>query len=205
MQTGPIDNQPAPEDAPPARAPIPLPWPPIIREKAALRPWGATPADAGALASAWADPDIARWCAVPAARGEDDAARWISGEGARRDSGLAMDLAITQPGESETVLGEVGFVVVEPQQGWAEIGFWVAPSARGEGRASSAVDAFADWVLADLPITRLFARVSKDNPASSVVAQRAHFERAGELPDGTLVWVLDRVPADETPGGTVGA
>jgi RimJ/RimL family protein N-acetyltransferase len=57
----------------------------------ALRPW--RPADAPALAAAWADPDIARWTAVPEDRSVEAAARWIAGWDERRRRGLALDLS----------------------------------------------------------------------------------------------------------------
>jgi RimJ/RimL family protein N-acetyltransferase len=183
------------EQAEPISVPIEpfgLPWPPLIRDRSTLRPWGASDHDARALASAWAEPDIARWCKVPADHDEAAAARWIATEGERRDAGLALDLVIAEPGRTEVVLGEVGLVVVEPEKRWAELGFWLFPGARGAGRASSAVTGFADWVLATLTIDRLFARVSAENPAAGRVVERAGFTLAGTLPDETLVWVLDR-------------
>ncbi len=157
----------------------------------ALRPWGAGRADADALAAAWSDEEIARWTAVPEARSRDDAARWVAAEGTRRDAGLALDLAITEPGEPDGVLGEIGLVLAEPERRWAEVGYWLFPPWRGAGRATTALDLFSDWVLRDLPIARLFVRTDAANPRSGAVAERAGYARAGELPGGVLVWVLD--------------
>lgn len=176
----------------PEREPLGLPWPPVMRDRAMLRPWGASDHDPRALASAWAEPDIARWCKVPDEHDEAAAKRWIAGEGMRRDAGQALDLVIAEPGRAEVVLGEVGLVVVEPEKHWAEVGFWLFPGARGAGRASAAVEGFADWVIHELPIARLFARVSPENPAAGRVVERAGFTMAGTLPDDTNVWVLDR-------------
>lgn len=156
----------------------------------ALRQWGATPADADALVAAWSDPEIARWTAVPHAR-SGDAARWLAGEGIRRDRGIALDLALTEVGAPDVVIGEIGLVLVDPQRRWAEVGYWLFPAWRGTGRATVALGLFTDWVLRDLPMDRLFARTHVDNPRSSAVAVRAGYESGGELPDGTQVWVKD--------------
>lgn len=180
-----------PSDSPPP--PLALPWPPLLRHEpsVALRPWGATPTDADTLVAAWSDPDIVRWTTVPDARSRDDAVRWVAGERARRDQGVALDLAVTEVGATEVVLGEVGLVLAEAERRWAEVGYWLFPPWRGAGRAAAALDLFTEWVLRDLPIDRLFARTHADNPRAGAVAERAGYERAGELPAGIEVWVRD--------------
>lgn len=159
----------------------------------ALRPWGAARTDADALAAAWADAEIGRWTKVPEARSRDDAARWVDHEGDRRDLGLALDLAITELGSPEAVLGEIGFAVVEQERRWAEVGYWLFPPWRGAGRATAALKLLTEWALQDLPIARLIVQTSPENPRSAAVAERAGYDRAGELPDGTTVWVQDAV------------
>ncbi len=168
----------------------------------ALRPWGAGDGDAAALTAAWHDPEVVRWTAVPDEREETDAARWIAGEGARRDAGLGIDLVIADPQALDVVLGEVGLVVVEPERRWAEVGYWLAPTARSGGRAVAALRLFTHWVLHDLPVDRLFARTDAANPVAGAVAQRAGYELAGDLADGVRVWVRDAGAADRA-GGTV--
>jgi len=172
--------------------PLALPFPPLLRPDLGilLRPWGH-PGDGAALARAWADPEVARWNPVPKARTEPDAARWVSREGDRRDRGRAVDLVIATPDRPEVVLGEVGMSVADPVRRWAEVGFWVIPEARGRGFASASVVVFTNWVLLDLPIKRIFARTSPDNPASGRVVEKAGYAQAGKLDDGTLVWMRD--------------
>ena len=173
---------------------FPLPWPPLAdpETRIGLRPWGAGEDDAPALAAAWADPEVARWTSVPPDTSVDAARAWIRGEEQRRARGLAMDLVISRLDEPRTIHGEVGFAMVEPDKRWAELGFWLAPSARGAGRAAAAVRVFADWSLRELPVSRLFARTQPDNPAAGRVAEAAGLVRAGELDTGTQVWVRDR-------------
>jgi RimJ/RimL family protein N-acetyltransferase len=133
-----------------------------------LRPW--RPDDAEALAAAWADPDIARWTAVPEDRSVDAAARWIAGWDERRRRGLALDLVVTPVDGEATVLGEVGmaFLTDPPTIGW-----WVVPSARGQGVATAAVRRFVEeFVTAE----EVVAEVDEANPASIAVARAAGFE-----------------------------
>jgi RimJ/RimL family protein N-acetyltransferase len=173
---------------------FPLPWPPLADAGAriALRPWGAGESDALALSAAWADPEVARWTAVPPDASIAAAQRWIRGEGDRRARGLAMDLVITPIDDASQVLGEVGLVMAEPDKGWAELGYWLTPEARRGGRAAAAATAFATWALRELPIRRLFARTQPDNPRAGRVAEAAGLVRAGELETGTEVWIRDR-------------
>ena len=173
---------------------FPLPWPPLadFEARIGLRPWGAGEGDPAALSAAWQDPEVARWSKVPADTSVDEARRWIRGEEARRARGLAMDLVISPLQDARLVLGEVGIAVVEPDKHWAELGYWLAEDARGEGRAAAAARIFVQWVLRELPINRVIARTSPENPGAGRVAEAAGLERAGELDTGTIVWVRDR-------------
>lgn len=173
---------------------FPLPWPPLADSatQIGLRPWGAGEDDAAALAAAWADPEVARWTAVPPDTSVEAARTWIRGEEGRRSQGVAMDLVISKLDEPRRVLGEIGLVMVDADQGWAELGFWLAPDQRGGGRAAAAAALFTDWVLRELPVRRLFARTQPDNPKAGRVADAAGLTRAGELDTGTEVWIRDR-------------
>jgi RimJ/RimL family protein N-acetyltransferase len=133
-----------------------------------LRPW--RPEDAEALAAAWADPEIARWTAVPADRSVEAAGRWIAGWDERRRRGLALDLVVTPAADDATVLGEVGiaFVTTPPTLGW-----WVVPTARGQGVATAAVRRFVEEFVT---VAEVVADVDEANPASIAVARAAGFE-----------------------------
>ena len=111
---------------------FPLPWPPLADRavQVGLRPWGAGEHDAAALAAAWADPEVLRWTQVPEDRSHEAARRWIHGEEARRARGIAIDLVISDLSDPSQIHGEVGLVVVDEQQQWAELGFWTAAASR---------------------------------------------------------------------------
>jgi len=132
------------------------------------------------LAAAWADPEVARWCAVPAARSAADAARWIDGAAACRADGLALDLAVTVGGE---VVGEVGLGPVQWAHHRAAAGFWTAPAHRGHGHAATALGLLAAWALATLPLDTLVAETSAANPAAGAVLAAAGFTLAVERDD----------------------
>jgi ribosomal-protein-alanine N-acetyltransferase len=173
---------------------FPLPWPPLAdpEHRIALRPWGAGAHDAESLALAWADPEVVRFTTVPDDAGEDVARRWIRGEEERRANGRSFDLVVTaldRPGE---VIGEVGLVVVDAEKQWAELGYWMFPADRGRGAMARAAELFADWVLRELPVRRLFARTHPDNERAGRVAEAAGLTRAGTLDTGTAVWIRDR-------------
>jgi RimJ/RimL family protein N-acetyltransferase len=184
--TPPLEDPPAP--------PFPLPWPPLTlpEHKLALRPWGAHPGDAAALAEAWTDPEVARWTKVPEQHDQAAAARWIAGEEARRKAGQAIDLVIAEASDPSVIHGEVGLALVEQYRGWAELGYWLGPESRGEGRAAAATRLFVDWALRELPLKRIFVRVDPANPRSAAVAERAGLRHVGRLDDGPEVLVRDR-------------
>jgi ribosomal-protein-alanine N-acetyltransferase len=134
-----------------------------------LRPWAA--ADAPSLAAAWADPDIARWTAVPSDRSVEAAAAWIAGWQERRRRGLALDLVVASAADPGPVLGEVGasFLTRPPEAGW-----WIVPAARGQGIATRAVRLFTERLLASGAATELVAEIDPANAASLAVARAAN-------------------------------
>jgi len=155
---------------------LPLPDPPLAEQSVQLRAWA--PADAAALAAAWADPDIARWTGVPARCDEAAASHWISGEADRRARGLALDLAVEVHG---VVAGEVGLAGFDPRARTVEIGWWVGRDHRRRGVATGAARLLTEWALAELHVESVLARCHPENPGSAAVARRAGFVAGGWL------------------------
>jgi RimJ/RimL family protein N-acetyltransferase len=79
------------------------------------------------------------------------------------------------------VLGAVGITVKESDPAVAEIGYWLAPEARGRGIATRALRLLATWSLRELPIDRLQLTTDVENEASQRVAARGGFVREGVL------------------------
>lgn len=60
--------------------------------------------------------------------------------------------------------------------GALELGYWVAPSHRGHGRAAAALTAVRDWALAQFDVNRLTLYIDPENVPSLRTAERAGFE-----------------------------
>ena len=97
-----------------------------------------------------------------------------------------MQILVTGTGQ---VVGGVGFLSPPDEDGSVEIGYGLAPSARGHGYATEAVEG-----LVELARTQgahsVVAMTAPDNFASHLVLQRAGFARAGEVDSGDdgLLW-----------------
>jgi RimJ/RimL family protein N-acetyltransferase len=168
------------------------PDPPLVdpSDRFHLRPWEV--ADAPALAAAWADAEIARWCAVPDARTLEHAGAWIAGWAQRAERDIALDLVIAAP-EDDRVLGEVGLRPLtrprgQPGGGAIELGWWLVASARGAGIAADAVALVTTWLRGEAGGDRVVARIPSGHTRSERVAAAAGLVRRGPLPDGRMLW-----------------
>ncbi|MER5644088.1 GNAT family N-acetyltransferase [Streptosporangium sp. NPDC002524] len=163
-----------------------------------LRP--LDPADAETIARACADPEIVRFLPlVPVPYTRDDALQYM--EQTRRDweTGGAP-FAIADAGTGEW-LGNMS-LMARPR-GMTEIGYLVAPWARGRGVATAALSALTRWGFEHgVRRVELFADV--ENLASQRVALAAGFHREGvrrgaeEQRDGTRhdLVAFARLPGD---------
>jgi RimJ/RimL family protein N-acetyltransferase len=74
-----------------------------------------------------------------------------------------------------TRLGRVGLGLRPHDPGAAEIGYWMAPPARGRGVATAAVRALCQWAFADLGLDLIEWHCETGNIASRRVAEKAGF------------------------------
>jgi len=169
---------------------LPLPEPALVGPAGAadvvLRPWAD--ADAGALVVAWADPEVRRWTAVPAAADLEAARRWIAGWDDRRRRRLALDLVAVDPGDGR-VLGEVGLSSFDDGRSAARIGWWTTPDERGRGVATAMVSAVTAWAHdGPLGLRTLVAEVVPANAPSIAVARRVGYRLVGppDQPEGQM-------------------
>ncbi|MFE0099994.1 GNAT family N-acetyltransferase [Streptomyces sp. NPDC059009] len=161
-----------------------------------LRPW--RPDDVGALVAAHRDPQLRRWM-VTGLEGEEDALRWIEEQEAGRVNGACFSFAVVEQtggagGRSEGAAGEgrpLGHVAVrvEPDRtrpgAASEVGYWVAPEARGRGIAARALDAASRWAFGSrlpTPPDRLELLHSVANHASCAVARKCGYTLDSVLP-----------------------
>ena len=104
-----------------------------------LRP--EEPGDAAEMARAFAeDPGLAVDWGIDAAPDEATAQRWMGEHAELWRQGEGRHLAIVDAG-TDALVGGVNFHDIRPDHRRAEVGFWLAPWARGRGIGSAAVAA----------------------------------------------------------------
>lgn len=181
----------------------------IIEDGLLLRPWRAE--DADAVHRACQDPDIQRWTTVPRPYLPEHAAEFVTTFSATAwAEGAGAPFAVCDAGTGE-LLASCGLVSVDRELDSAEVGYWTAPWARGQGVAVRATRALARWAFDALKLRRLTWQAEIGNHASRLVALRAGFRVEGELrlahpspggrPEG---WIGSLFPADlAAPGDPV--
>lgn len=145
-----------------------------------LRTWGKDD-DVEMITAACNDPAIAEFLdLIPSPYTEDDARAYIAlcREGWAEGTLTNFAIADAQTGEA---MGSIGIRWLEPDQGVAEVGYWVAAGARGRGICTRAVRLVSRWVIAEHGIERLQLRADEQNPASRKVAEKAGFTQEGVL------------------------
>ena len=157
--------------------PIALPEPMLRDATAGLRPWRE--ADISVVVAMSRDPDVLRFTNVPDPYGEDDAGIWLALQPARLRAGDGAAFAIVEPPDDRP-LGAIGVRVLHGR-GIAEIGYHLAPEARGRGLATAALRLLSVWSLRTLPVARLQLTTHLDNPASQRVAEKAGYTREAVL------------------------
>jgi len=89
--------------------------------------------------------------------------------------------------ESNTVVGDIGFLGVPGADGSVEIGYSVIPDRRGRGYATEAARTLVDWALRQPDVTTVVAGCDNDNVPSIRTLERLGFVRTGEA-DGQVRW-----------------
>lgn len=135
-----------------------------------------TEADADQLVEACADPDIVRFTHVPSPYTREDAATFerLTIDGA--ESGTALNLLVR---DGDRVLASVGLPRVAPSDLAGEVGYWVAPWARGRGVATRAARAVCRYAFEEVGLERLTLEAATVNAASNAVARRLGFTLEG--------------------------
>jgi RimJ/RimL family protein N-acetyltransferase len=147
-----------------------LPRPVLHTARLLLRPLG--PSDAPAVGAAVVDPELLHWFPAWVGAGPEDVADRVG----RGDEPDALTLAVTVGG---SFAGQCWLSRVDPVNGTAAAGYWLAPQARGHGYAAEALQTLAGWAFAELGLHRLEAAVAEPNVASLRVALRAGFQPEG--------------------------
>ena len=147
------------------------------------------------------DPDVLRFTRVPEPPPPDFAETWLGlYERGRRD-GTREGFAVVD-GDGE-FLGLALAPRIEREARTAELGYVVAPAARGRGVATTALRLLTEWALAELGALRLELLIGVTNDASKRVAERNGYRFEGVLRslhfkqgvrEDTEIW--SRLPGD---------
>lgn len=147
--------------------------------------------DAAALAAYRSLPEVARYQSWDAPFSEVAAARLIAAANAQAPFAVGgwMQLAVREPGDRASLLGDV-YVAIPASTPWAaEVGVTVAPHAQRRGVARDALDAVVGYLLGEAAtvgiVHRVAAYVHVDNLASLALFDALGFRREGLLVDGS--------------------
>jgi RimJ/RimL family protein N-acetyltransferase len=124
------------------------------------------------------DPDVVRFTRVPDDAADDFASTWIDTYVEAWSEGSRAGFAILDS-ESSAFLGMVALVHLDLGLGEGELGYIVAPEARGRGIAGRAIFLLAGWAFAEVGLSRLEAWIDVDNDRSKRVAERTGFTFEG--------------------------
>ncbi|MGW3725883.1 GNAT family N-acetyltransferase [Streptomyces sp. NPDC000851] len=142
----------------------------ISTERLVLRPFDED--DVPALAEMMNDEQVIAWTDVGQPFTEDDAHTWITEYApTERSTGRGLALAVTEF-LTQRLVGVIRLARTDWHVRSTEMSYIVAPWARGEGYASEAALATAQWLLGDQKFERIELRTAADNTASQQVAQK---------------------------------
>ncbi|MDN5796337.1 MAG: GNAT family N-acetyltransferase [Intrasporangium sp.] len=158
-------------------------------------------ADAPDIVAACSDEQTQAWLPLPHPYTRADALRFITEvAAAQHESGDGIVFGIEVDGRLH---GCIDLKHTDWQEATTEVGYWVAPWARGHGLAARACRMLAEWALREQGLERVVLHAATGNVASNRAAERAGFVRegvarnAGHVHAGrvdTAVWSL--VPGD---------
>jgi RimJ/RimL family protein N-acetyltransferase len=153
------------------------PDPPLADDAIRLEP--LTQAHVASFVDVVGDPDIVRFTRVPAGADETFVRGWLKRYEDAWGDGTRAGFAIV--GHDGTFLGFAAIVELALEKHEGEIGYLVAPAARGRGVAVRAVELLTRWGFDELGLLRLELRIDVQNPASEAVAQRSGYRLDGVL------------------------
>lgn len=133
--------------------------------------------DVPAITRACQDPEVQRWTTVPVPYTDEDAV-WFVGTHVPTgwENGTEVTWAITNRATGE-LLGMCGLTLLSDARG--EVGFWLAPQARGAGVVTDATRLMCRWGFEDRGLARIEWLAFLGNEPSRRVAERLGFVMEG--------------------------
>jgi RimJ/RimL family protein N-acetyltransferase len=155
-----------------------LPDPALADDTIRLEP--LSQADAADMLALAHDPDFVRFTRVPAGADVAFVERWIGRYESGWADGSRAGFAIVDA-QNAAFLGFAAVVALELDALQGEIGYGVAPQARGRGIAKRSLDLLTRWCLDELALERLELKIDPLNRGSVKVAERAGYRLEGVL------------------------
>ncbi|MDT0442832.1 GNAT family N-acetyltransferase [Streptomyces johnsoniae] len=157
----------------------------ISTDRLVLRPYEE--ADIPELTAMMNDELTAAWTSVPAPYTTLEARDWIHRRAPlERTGGQGIVLAVTEY-LTHRLVGSISLMHTNWRTLATEVGYVVAPWARGEGYAAESVLAIAQWLFRDQKFERLELRTAAGNTASQQVAQKIGCVSEGVLRNASIV------------------
>ncbi len=158
----------------------------VLRTSAlVLRPFSQT--DIADTQTASADTLTQQWLPLPHPYTLEHATDWCTTTSHQlREEGSGIHFAIADP-ETDRLLGAVGLRETSWRSLTSELGYWVAPWARGRGHAAEATRTVGHWALKDHGIQRLELKTATGNLASQKTALRAGFHEEGIMRNAGII------------------
>jgi RimJ/RimL family protein N-acetyltransferase len=147
------------------------------------------------------DPDVLRFTRLPVPPPPDYARQWLDRyEAGRRDGAREAFAALDEDGR---FLGVALAVDIDRDAREVELGYIVAPAARGRGVAVAMLAQLTRWAFAEAQALRIYLIIDVENVASARVAERCGYVREGvmrstHLKGGVRIdaGVWSRLPSD---------
>jgi RimJ/RimL family protein N-acetyltransferase len=137
--------------------------------------------DAAEMARAFAeDPQLAVDWGIEELPDEPLARKWLGEHAELWKKGEGRHFGIADAA-TDALLGGVNFHHIDAGHRRAEVGFWLAPWARGRGIGSGAVRAACEWAFDHWQLVRIEMTTLPDNEAALALARKLGFTREGLL------------------------
>jgi RimJ/RimL family protein N-acetyltransferase len=125
------------------------------------------------------DPHLAVDFGVDVHVDEETARRWLTNHAELWAAGEGRHWAVLT--QDDDFLGGVNYLNIRPEHHRAEIGFFLAPWARGRGVGTAAVGALCRWGFENWGLARIEMQTLPDNEGALGLARKLGFQREGLL------------------------